>query len=77
MDKLKETLEKSKESWEKKIEVRQEYNLKCLELIRDIVLANPDLRFTQIIFILGLAEDRFYEESIDTYGKLKEVIKQK
>ena len=30
----------------------------------------PDWRFTQIIFNVGLAEDRFYEESVDTFEKL-------
>lgn len=75
MDKLKEALEKTKKDWEKKVEVRQKYNLKCLDLIMGFVLANPDLRFTQIIFNLGLAEDRFYEESIDTYEKLSEIYK--
>ena len=77
MDKLDKELELSNRIWKAKAELRQEYNLRCLDLIKNIVLANPDLRFTQIIFNLGLAEDRFYEESIDTYGKLKEAIKQK
>lgn len=73
MDKLDRELELSNKIWKAKAELRQEYNLKCLDLIRDIVLANPDLRFTQIIFNLGLAEDRFYEESIDTYKKISEI----
>ena len=70
MDELKETIKQSNDAWEQKRELRQEYNLKCLDLIRDIILRYPDWRFTQIIFNIGLAEDRFYEESIDTYKML-------
>ena len=58
-----------------KISKRQEYNYKCLDVLKKLIDKYPDWRFTQIIFNLGLAEDRFYEESIDTYGKLNEIIK--
>ena len=58
-----------------KISKRQEYNYKCLDILKELVDKYPDWRFTQIIFNLGLAEDRFYQESVDTYELMKMAIK--
>lgn len=55
---------------EYKIKHRQEYNYKCLDKLKELIEKYPDWRFTQIIFNVGLAEDRFYEESVDTFEKL-------
>ena len=55
---------------EYKIKHRQEYNYKCLDKLKELIEKYPDWRFTQIIFNVGLAEDRFYEESFDTFEKL-------
>lgn len=60
---LKELKEKAKE--------RQEYNIKCINLIRDFALKFPELRFGQILHILDLDKDWFNEESVDTYKKIK------
>ena len=58
-----------------KISKRQEYNYKCLDILKELIDKYPDWRFTQIIFNLGLAEDRFYQESVDTYDLMKMTIK--
>lgn len=58
-----------------KISKRQEYNYKCLDILKELVDKYPDWRFTQIIFNVGLAEDRFYQESVDTYELMKMAIK--
>lgn len=55
-----------------KIEKRQEYNIKCLNLLRDMILSHPELRFGQILYILDLNGDIFNEESVDTYERIKE-----
>ena len=52
------------------IDERQMYNLQCLERIKEIILAHPDLRFTQILYNLGLCKDRFYEEPDETLKSL-------
>ena len=53
-----------------KIKHRQEYNYICLDKLKELIEKYPNWRFTQIIFNVGLAEDRFYEESMDTFEKL-------
>ena len=58
-----------------KISKRQEYNYKCLDILKELIDKYPDWRFTQIIFNIGLAEDRFYQESVDTYELIKKTIK--
>lgn len=58
---------------EYKIKHRQEYNYKCLDKLKELIEKYPDWRFMQIIFNIGLAEDRFYEESIDTFEKIKNI----
>lgn len=73
-DLRREILEDRKEILDK-ISKRQEYNYKCLEILKELIDKYPDWRFTQIIFNLGLAEDRFYQESVDTYELMKMAIK--
>ena len=69
-----EILEDRKEILDK-ISKRQEYNYKCLDVLKELIDKYPDWRFTQIIFNVGLAEDRFYQESVDTYELMKMAIK--
>jgi len=68
-------LEKSRKNILDKISKRQEYNYKCLDVLKELIDKYPDWRFTQIIFNVGLAEDRFYQESVDTYELMKMAIK--
>ena len=70
-----EILEETRKDILDKISKRQEYNYKCLDILKELVDKYPDWRFTQIIFNLGLAEDRFYQESVDTYELMKMAIK--
>ena len=53
------------------VKERKEYNLKCLEKLRELIEKYPDWRFTQIIFNVGLAEDRFFEEPDETLKTLE------
>ena len=57
-----------------KVSGRQEYNLKCLDVIKEMIMNNPDLRFCQILNILGLDHDRFYEEPKKTYESIKGTV---
>jgi hypothetical protein len=50
---------------------RQEYNRKILEKLTKVVDENPELRFSQILHVLGADEMLFYEESETTYKLLK------
>lgn len=53
------------------VDLREEYNLKIIEFIKDKIIQYPSLRFYQLLEILGLTEpNKFYEESVETYKKL-------
>jgi hypothetical protein len=51
---------------------RLEYNLEILELLKDFAEQNPELRFSQIMSIVGDLD--FYEESKDTLEKIKKEL---
>lgn len=55
---------------------RKENNSAIVDILHEIVNYNPDLRFCQILDIIGLrlTEDKFYEEPWDT---LKRILKNK
>lgn len=71
MDEFSEKLEKVLKEFKKDVAKRQEYNIKCLNIIRNMVFNHPDLRFGQILAILKLDGDIFNEESVDTYERIK------
>ena len=52
---------------------RLEYNLEILDLLRDFLKNNPEIRFIQALWILNIIskEDRFYEESKETLKNLR------
>lgn len=53
------------------VDLREEYNLKIIDFIKDKIIQYPSLRFYQLLEILGLTEpNKFYEESVETYKKL-------
>ena len=56
-----------------KIQQRQIANLEIISLLNNIVEKHPELRFCQILTILNLDKDKFYEESIDTLKELKKL----
>lgn len=59
---------------------RQHWNWKIMTLIGRMMYENPDLRFCQVLSILGLDKDRFYEEPDKTYKellKIKEAVSTK
>ena len=53
-------------SWEDMVAIRQECNLKILDIIRNVVYQYPDLRFWQIMYMFGYETipDRFYDRSL-------------
>lgn len=73
MDEFRKKLQEDLFKFKEKFEKRQEYNVKCLDIIRDMVLRYPDLRFGQILSILNLNGDIFNEESVDTYERIKDI----
>lgn len=57
-----------------KIQMRQWSNEAIISKISDIIRTHPELRFCQILSILGLDKDRFYEESIDTLNDVTDTM---
>lgn len=72
-----------KEIIKSKIDARQECNREIIKLLSDAVEKNPDLRFGQLLVCLDIVEgsfdeehtyrlrDPFYEESADTWKRIK------
>jgi hypothetical protein len=56
---------------------RQTANLEILKILDIVVNRFPDLRFTQILTILNLDRDLFYEESVDTLAHIKKQLEGK
>ena len=56
-----------------KIQQRQTANLEIISLLNNIVEKHSELRFCQILEILNLNKDKFYEESVDTLKELKKL----
>lgn len=54
------------------MENRLENNLECLKVLERMAEKFPDWRFMQLLFNVGLCEDRFYEEPSVTLQSLKE-----
>ena len=59
---------------ETKLENRQAANKQILKIIEELVDNNSQLRFCQILTILGLDTDRFMEESVDTLEAIKNKV---
>jgi len=51
---------------------RQHWNFKIIILLGRIIAKYPELRFCQILSILGLDKDNFYEEPDETWKKISE-----
>ena len=73
MDEFNEKMEAALKEFKEKAEKRQEYNIKCLNIVRNMVFNQPCLRFGQILSKLKLDGDIFYEESVDTYERIKNI----
>ena len=59
---------------EQKLKLRQKANKEILSIIENLVNENSQLRFCQILTILGLDNDRFMEESVDTLEAIKNKV---
>ena len=61
---------------EDKIKYRKEYNLNIIRCLQEIAEKYDNLRFIQLLDCLGLptvdtkGNDRYHEESYDTYKKI-------
>ena len=73
MDEFRKKMELELHKFKQKAENRREYNIKCLNVLADIMLEHPELRFGQILAILKLDGDIFYEEPVDTYERIKNI----
>ena len=60
-----------------RIKQRQTANLEILKILNTVVNRFPDLRFTQILTILNLDKDLFYEESVVTLEHIKKQLEGK
>ena len=49
---------------------RVEYNKKIHELISNVIINHPYLRYNQIMTILECDQSKFYEEPWETYERL-------
>lgn len=58
---------------DKLTEKRHKYNLECIRKLIELTEKYPQWRFTQLLFNVGLAEDRFYEEPEQTLKTLNQV----
>jgi len=56
--------------------IRQPFNLRIVDLLKEIIENNPDLRFTQILSMLELDKDKFYEEPHITLTNMEMKIKE-
>jgi hypothetical protein len=74
MDDFEETNKKLTQEFKEKFKSRQQYNYKCLEKIKEIIERYPDWRFCQILSNIGLDQDRFYEESVDTFNRINTIL---
>ena len=45
----------------------------CLDILKEMVEKYPDWRFMQILSNTGIDEINFYEESVDTFNKIREI----
>ena len=73
MDEFRRKMQESLNSFKEKAKTRQEYNYKCLDILKEMVENYPDWRFMQILSNTGIDEIDFYEESVDTFNKIKKI----
>ena len=59
---------------ENKLDNRQVANKHIIKILEEIVDNNSQLRFCQILSMLNLDSDRFYEESVDTLEAIKNKV---
>lgn len=73
MDEFNRRMQESLNEFKEKAKTRQEYNYKCLDILKEMVENYPDWRFMQILSNTGIDEINFYEESVDTFNKIKKI----
>ena len=73
MDEFNRKMKESLNEFKEKAKKRQEYNYKCLDILKEMVENYPDWRFMQILSNIGIDEIDFYEESVDTFNKIKKL----
>ena len=73
MDEFNRKMQDSLNEFKEKAKTRQEYNYKCLDILKEMVENYPDWRFMQILSNTGIDEINFYEESVDTFNKIRKI----
>ena len=73
MNEFNRKMQESLNEFKEKAKTRQEYNYKCLDILKEMIENYPDWRFMQILSNTGIDEIDFYEESVDTFNKIKKI----
>ena len=74
MEDLDKKLEEVIKTHKEKVQKRLSSNLEIIKILSTIISKHPELRFTQILFLLSLNKCDFNEESVDTLHKLEKFL---
>lgn len=78
MDNFREKMDEFLEQQRVIIDLRQEYNLKILDVLREEVYKHPEIRLCQLLNIFKVGDiDKFNEESIKTYNDIVKLKKER
>lgn len=78
MDSFREKMDEFLEQQRAIIDLRQEYNLKILDVLREEVYKDPEIRLCQLLNIFKVGDiDKFNEESIKTYNDIVKLKKER
>lgn len=78
MDGFREKMDEFLEQQRTIIDLRQEYNLKILDVLREEVYEHPEIRLCQLLNIFKVGDiDKFNEESIKTYNDIVKLKKER
>ena len=78
MDNFRKKMDEFLEEQRAIIDLRQEYNLKILDMLREEVYKYPKIRLCQLLNIFKVGDiDKFNEESIKTYNDIVKLKKER
>lgn len=78
MDNFREKMDEFLEQQRAIIDLRQEYNLKILDILREEVYTYPKIRLCQLLNVFKIGDiNKFNEESIKTYNDIVKLRKER
>lgn len=78
MDNFREKMDEFLEQQRAIINLRQEYNLKILDILREEVYTYPKIRLCQLLNVFKIGDiNKFNEESIKTYNDIVKLRKER